>query len=101
MAVGMLSNAGKSRLMTKLIAYITLVLKEKVFVLLNEMSVEEIRYALITTVINNPEFQEIHGLKIKRKKKNSLLGYTKITKVNLFIRNVTNGEILQNLLKII
>lgn len=40
MAVGMLNNAGKSRYMTKIIAYITLVLKEKVFVLLNEMSVE-------------------------------------------------------------
>lgn len=80
MAVGMLSNAGKSRLMTKLIAYITLVLKEKVFVLLNEMSVEEIRYALITTVINNPEFQEIHGLKIKKKEKEFTLGLYKDNK---------------------
>lgn len=74
MAVGMLSNAGKSRYMTKLIAYITLVLKEKVFVLLNEMSIEEIRYALITTVINNPEFQELHGLKIKKPEKELTLG---------------------------
>ena len=51
MAVGMLSNAGKSRYMAKLIAYITLVRKEKVLVMLNEMTVEEMRYALITTVI--------------------------------------------------
>lgn len=77
MAVGMLSNAGKSRLMTKLIAYITLVLKEKVFVLLNEMSVEEIRYALITTVINNPEFQELHGLHLNKKEKEITLGLYK------------------------
>jgi replicative DNA helicase len=77
MAVGMLSNAGKSRYMTKLIAYITLVLKEKVFVLLNEMTVEEIRYALITTVINNPEFQELHGLKLKKKEKELTLGLYK------------------------
>lgn len=77
MAVGMLSNAGKSRYMIKLIAYIALVLKEKVFVLLNEMSVEEIRYALITTVINNPEFQELHGLKLKKKEKELTLGLYK------------------------
>lgn len=77
MAVGMLSNAGKSRYMTKLIAYIALVLKEKVFVLLNEMSVEEIRYALITTVINNPEFQELHGLKFKKKEKEFTVGLYK------------------------
>ena len=77
MAVGMLSNAGKSRYMTKLIAYITLVLKEKVFVLLNEMTVEEIRYALITTVINNPEFQTLHGLKLKKKERELTLGLYK------------------------
>jgi replicative DNA helicase len=77
MAVGMLSNAGKSRFMTKLIAYITLVLKEKVFVLLNEMTVEEIRYALITTVINNPEFQELHGLTLKKNEKELTLGLYK------------------------
>lgn len=80
MAVGMLSNAGKSRYMTKLIAYIALVLKEKVFVLLNEMSVEEIRYALITTVINNPEFQELHGLKFKKKEKEFTVGLYKDNK---------------------
>ena len=74
MAVGMLSNAGKSRYMTKIIAYITLVLKEKVFVLLNEMSVEDIRYALITTVINNPEFQELHGFHLKKNEKEITLG---------------------------
>ena len=32
-----------------------------------EMTVEEIRYALITTVINNSEFQQLHGLKLKKK----------------------------------
>lgn len=80
MAIGMLSNAGKSRFMTKLIGYITLVLKEKVFVLLNEMTVEEIRYALITTVINNPEFQHLHGLKLKKKEKEITLGLYKDNK---------------------
>lgn len=74
MAVGMLSNAGKSRYMCKLIAYITLVLKEKVLVLLNEMTTEEMRYALITTVINNPEFQELHRIKLSKKERELTLG---------------------------
>lgn len=87
MAVGMLSNAGKSRYMTKLIAYITLVLKEKVFVLLNEMTVEEIRYALITTVINNGEFQELHGLKLKKKEKELTLGLYKDDKGEFIYAN--------------
>ncbi len=77
MAVGMLSNAGKSRYMTKIIGYITLVLKEKVFVLLNEMTIEEIRYALITTVINNPEFQKLHGLKLNKNERELTLGLYK------------------------
>ena len=80
MAVGMLSNAGKSRFMTKLIGYVTLVLKEKVFVLLNEMTIEEIRYCLITTVINNEEFQKLHGLKLKKKEKELTLGLYKDSK---------------------
>lgn len=77
MAVGMLSNAGKSRYMAKLIAYITLVLKEKVLVLLNEMTIEEMRYALITTVINNPEFQKQHGISLKKPEKEITLGLYK------------------------
>ena len=77
MAVGMLSNAGKSRFMVKLIAYITLVMKEKVLVLLNEMTVKEIKYALITTVINNKEFQEIHGIKLHKTEHEFTLGLYK------------------------
>lgn len=88
MAVGMLSNAGKSRFMTKLIAYITLVLHERVFVMLNEMSIDEIRYALITTVINNPEFQELHGIKLKKKEKELTLGLYKDKQGNLLYQEV-------------
>ena len=77
MAVGMLSNAGKSRYMAKLIAYITLVRKEKVLVMLNEMTVEEMRYALITTVINNPEFQQLHGINLNKQEREITLGLYK------------------------
>ena len=38
------------------------------------MSIQEIRYALITTVINNPEFQALYGLKLQKKEKELTLG---------------------------
>lgn len=77
MCVGMLSNAGKSRFMFKLIAYITLVLKERVLVLLNEMNLDEMRFCLLTTVINNPEFQSLHGIKINKCERDITLGLYK------------------------
>lgn len=77
MAVGMLSNAGKSRFMFKLIAYLALVQKQKVLVLLNEMSIDRMKLCLITTVINNDCFQELHGVKLGKKEKELALGLYK------------------------
>lgn len=72
--VGMLSNDGKTRFMFKLIAYIALVLKEKVQVFLNEMTISKMKFCLLTTVINNDEFQELHGYRITKKEKEIALG---------------------------
>jgi hypothetical protein len=74
MCVGMLSNAGKSRFMFTIIAYIALVLKQKVMVLLNEMSIAEMRYCLLVTVLNNDYYQKITGIKIEKKEKEITLG---------------------------
>lgn len=77
MCVGMLSNAGKSRFMFKMIAYLALVLKEKVCVLLNEMTIEKMRLCLLTTVINNDEFRRLHGVDLTKKEKEIALGLYK------------------------
>jgi replicative DNA helicase len=74
LAIGMLSNAGKSRFMFKIIAFLALVLKQKVLVLLNEMSIEDMKYCLLTTVINNPEFQYLHGININKNEREITLG---------------------------
>lgn len=74
MAVGALSNTGKSRLMIKLVAYATLVLKKKTLVLLNEMPVEKMRKALLTTVINNPEYKALHGIDIDKPEREIVMG---------------------------
>jgi replicative DNA helicase len=74
MCVGMLSNAGKSRFMFTIIAYIALVLKQKVMVLLNEMSISEMRYCLLTTILNNKEYSQLTGVNIEKKEKEVTLG---------------------------
>lgn len=64
MAFAMPSNSGKSRLTTNLAAYTALVHQKKVLVISNEMSEEKMKLCLITTIINNPEIQKIHGQEV-------------------------------------
>lgn len=59
------SNSGKSRLTTNIAAYTALVHKKKVLVISNEMSEEKMKLCLITTILNNPEIQKIHGQELK------------------------------------
>ena len=65
MAFAMPSNSGKSRLTIDIAAYTSLVHKKKVLVISNEMSEEKMKLCLITTILNNPEIQKIHGQKVE------------------------------------
>ena len=56
-AWGMLSNAGKSRFLIRVIANLAFVQGKKVLIISNEMTEEEMRACLITTTINNPDIQ--------------------------------------------
>ena len=64
MAYAMPSNSGKSRFAIELAAYTAFVNKKKVLIISNEMSEEKMKLCLITTIVNNPEIQKIHGQKI-------------------------------------
>ena len=66
MAYAMPSNSGKSRFTISLAAYIAFIHKKKVLIISNEMSEEKVRLCLITTIINNPEIQKLHGQKIRK-----------------------------------
>ena len=66
MAFAMPSNAGKSRFTMNLATYLALIHKKKVLVISNEMSEEKMKLCLITTIINNPEIQELHGQKLRK-----------------------------------
>ena len=66
MAFAMPSNSGKSRFTMNMAAYIALVHKKKVLVISNEMSEDKMKLCLITTIINNPKIQELHGQKLRK-----------------------------------
>lgn len=65
MSFAMPSNSGKSRLTIDIAAYTALVHQKKVLVISNEMSEQKMKLCLITTILNNPEIQKIHGQKIE------------------------------------
>ena len=66
MAFAMPSNSGKSRFTINLAAYVAFVHRQKVLIISNEMSEEKMKLCLITTVLNNPKMQELHGQKITK-----------------------------------
>ena len=66
MAFAMPSNAGKSRFTINLAAYVAFVHQKKTLVISNEMSEEKMKLCLITTILNNPEIQNSHGVKISK-----------------------------------
>ena len=97
MASGMVSNAGKTRFMTLIIAYVALVMKQKVYVMINEMTVEEMRDCLICTVINNPEFQSLHGFNLKKNESELDMGLYKDKNGDFLYRKVNDeGEPLES-----
>lgn len=66
MAFAMPSNSGKSRFTINLAAYVAFVHRQKVLIISNEMSEEKMKLCLITTVLNNPEMQKLHGQRITK-----------------------------------
>jgi len=64
MCYAMPSNCGKSRFTINLASYISFIHKEKVLIISNEMAEDKMKLCMITTILNNPEIQELHGQKI-------------------------------------
>ena len=90
---GFLSNAGKSRNLMLLAAYITLVQGEKFLLLSNEMDEEDLENCLITTVVNNDFFQKLHGVKMQKPEREIVLGVYRDRDGNIMRRKVDdNGQ---------
>lgn len=58
------SNSGKSRFITNIITYLVYAQKKKVLLISNEMTEEKMKLCLITTIMNAPFIQELHGQKL-------------------------------------
>jgi hypothetical protein len=94
---GFLSNEGKTRNLMKLIAFITLIKKEKFLLLSNEMDEDDLRSCLITTVINNKEFKELHGVDIYKPEKELVLGQYRDDNGNFILRHVDDwGDFIES-----
>ena len=66
MTIAMPSNAGKSRFTINLVANLGFVHKKRTLVISNEMSEDKMKLCLITTVLNDPELQKLHGKKLHK-----------------------------------
>ena len=73
MSFAMPSNSGKSRFVCNIIAYLVFVEKKSVLLISNEMTEDKMRLCLITTIVNSPIIQKLHGQELK-KREAELLG---------------------------
>ena len=82
---GALSNEGKTRKLMQLAAHIALI-EEKSFLLMsNEMSEEDLRSCLLTTVINNEEYKQFHGVDINKCEYEIVMGQYRSDKTGEFL----------------
>lgn len=91
---GLLSNEGKTRKLMLLACYITMVKQEKFLLLSNEMDEEDLRSCMITTVLNNEEFKQYHGIKRNKPEREIVLGIYYDDNGNILTRkkNEETGE---------
>lgn len=82
---GFLSNEGKSRNLINLIAYVTLIKKQKFMLLSNEMTEIAMKNCLITTVLNCAEFKEMHGVRLIKPEKEITMGLYRDDNTHEFI----------------
>lgn len=90
---GFLSNEGKTRKLVLLAAYISLVQGESFYLMSNEMDEEDLRTCLITTVINNKPFQELHGVVMQKPEKEITLGVYRDRENNIIRRKIDKDGI--------
>jgi len=97
-AWGMLSNAGKSRFLIRIIAHLAFVQKKKILIITNEMTEEEMRICLITTTINNPDIIALHGIDVGKYGKNQVdiqNGVYEADAIHLTRDDIIDGKVIR------
>lgn len=72
--LGFLSNQGKTRLAIYIAAYLAFIEDKKVCVMCNETDEDDFRACLLTTIINNDCFKDLHGINIDKVEREIVLG---------------------------
>lgn len=85
------TNQGKSRYMVKTAAYHSIIEKQKVLLMLNEMRSDELKLALLVTCINNIEFKKVHGIDTSINEKDLSLGLYKDEEGRHIYRKLDSG----------
>lgn len=88
MALGFLSNEGKTRLATLIACFIAFCKGEKVYLMANETDEDDIRACILTTVINNDYFKDMHGIDIGKEEREIVLGLYRDDDGNLIQRKI-------------
>lgn len=87
---GMLSNLGKTRMLVEIVAYLAIVEKENCLLMLNEMTLEDVKMCLLVTVLNNEEYRKIpsypQDVNISKPEKELALGLYKDANGNFLYR---------------
>lgn len=60
------SNSGKSRFTINMASYLAFTQNKKVLIISNEMSEEKMKLCLITTILNNQAYQNLHGQELRK-----------------------------------
>ncbi|MGE5411723.1 MAG: hypothetical protein ACM3MI_12250 [Clostridiales bacterium] len=85
---GFLSNEGKTRNLVMLFAYLALVKNQPVLIMSNEMDEEDLKSCLITTVINNQCFKDLHKIDIVKPEAEIVLGKYRDSKGDFIERKI-------------
>jgi len=89
---GFLSNEGKTRNLVMLFAYLALIRGQSVLIMSNEMSEEDLKSCLITTVLNNQCFKELHGIELLKPETEIVLGKYRNSNTGEFIERYTDDN---------
>ena len=89
MCFGMLSNSGKTRFLIREAVNLAFVQGQKICIISNEMSANEIKDCLITSAINNKDIQKVHNIEITKCEKELQNGLYKVDKEYLGQDGVT------------
>ena len=89
---GFLSNEGKTRNLIMLFAYLALVKRQSVLIMSNEMSEEDLKSCLITTVLNNQCFRELHKIELQKPEAEIVLGKYRDSNSGEFIERYADDD---------